>query len=75
MTHTAPYTSPLCGIEWKWQDSKGWAANPCNQYYGRSCAQVVQLMQDKLYTDVLNAAGDLQPLVLASGSTIAQRDG
>jgi hypothetical protein len=52
VTHTAPYTSPLCCIEWKWMDGKGWVANARNQKIGRSLAEVVMLLREKWYCPV-----------------------
>jgi hypothetical protein len=60
ITQTAPYTSPLCCIEFKWQDAKAWAANPRNQKEGRSCAEVVALCRRKWYDRVPDAEGKLQ---------------
>jgi hypothetical protein len=60
VTYTAPYTSPLCSIEFKWQDGKGWAANPRNQKQGRTAAEVVALVLQKWYDPVPNAEGVMQ---------------
>ena len=60
VTHTAPYTSIICPIEFKWQDGKGWAANPRNQKMGRSCAEVVALLREKWFMKILNAEEVLQ---------------
>ena len=49
VTHTASYTSTICPIEFKWQDGKGWAANPRNQKMGRSCAEVVALLRENWF--------------------------
>ena len=53
ITYTAPYTSPWCCIEYKWADGKGWVANPMNQKQGRTCAEVVELLRNKWYSDVV----------------------
>jgi hypothetical protein len=52
MTHTAPYTAPLCCIESKWNDGKGWVANAVNQKAGRGCSEVVKLLRQKWYYPV-----------------------
>ena len=49
VTYTAPYTSYMCSIEFKWCDGKGYAARPINQRTGRSPAQVVNLVRSKWY--------------------------
>lgn len=49
VTFTAPYTSPICCIEFKWQVGKGYVAQPMNEYKGRSCKQVVDLLREKWY--------------------------
>jgi hypothetical protein len=60
ITQTAPFTSPLCCIEFKWQDAKAWAANPRNQGEGRSCAQVLALCRQKWYDKVEDAEGKMK---------------
>ena len=49
VTYTAPYTSSLCCIEFKWQDGNCWTAQPRNQRLGRTCAKVVKLVRQKWY--------------------------
>jgi hypothetical protein len=52
VTHSAPYTSPICPIEWKWQDGKGYVGKAENQFAGRSPADVVILLRRKWYEAV-----------------------
>lgn len=52
VTNTAPYTSPIVSVEFKWMNGIGYVGKAENQWEGRSPADVVKLMLKKWYNVV-----------------------